>query len=163
MGLVEGELPKIYAAQAAGCAPVVKALEAGLDFPEPVKPNTIAKSIAIGNPADGHQVIKTVRESGGVGVTATDDEIVDAITLLAQTEGIFTEPAGGTTLASTISLIEQGVIPKDESIVVCVTGNGYKTSDVISDSLKRPTELGRSLKEFQDFFAICNEKHQSLV
>ncbi len=163
MGLVEGELPKIYAAQAAGCAPVVKALEAGLDFPEPVKPNTIAKSIAIGNPADGHQVVKTVRESGGVGVTATDDEIVDAITLLAQTEGIFTEPAGGTTLASTISLIEQGVIPKDESIVVCVTGNGYKTSDVISDSLKRPTELGRSLKEFQDFFAICNEKHQSLV
>mgnify|MGYP002031769133 CR=1 FL=1 len=163
IGLVEGELPKIHAAQAAGCAPVVKALEEGLDFPEPVKPNTIAKSIAIGNPADGHQVVRTVRETGGSGATATDDEIVEAITLLARTEGIFTEPAGGTTLASTISLIKEGVIPKTESIVVCITGNGYKTSDVIAESIERPTELGRSLNEFKDFFAECNEKYQSVV
>lgn len=161
VGLVDGELPKIYAAQAAGCAPVVKALEEGLDFPEPVKPNTIAKSIAIGNPADGYQVVKTVRDSGGTGATATDEEIIDAIGLLARTEGIFTEPAGGTTLASTISLIKRGVIPKNDSIVVCITGNGYKTSDVIAESLKQPTELGRSLKEFQEFFADCNEQHQN--
>ncbi len=162
LGLVDGEFPKIYAAQAAGCAPVVNALAEGLDFPEPVKPDTIAKSIAIGNPADGHQVVKTVRDSGGTGAIATDDEIIDAIALLARTEGIFTEPAGGTTLAATISLINEGVIPKTDSIVVCITGNGYKTSDVIADSIERPTELGRSLKEFQKFFAESNEKHQGL-
>jgi len=161
VGLVDGEFPKIYAAQAAGCAPVVKALEAGLDFPEPVKPNTIAKSIAIGNPADGYQVVKTVRDSGGAGATATDEEIIDAIGLLARTEGIFTEPAGGTTLACAISLIKRGVIPKNDSIVVCITGNGYKTADVVAESLKQPTKLGRSLKEFQKFFADCNEGHQS--
>ena len=159
-GLVDGELPKIHAAQAAGCAPVVQALDQGLEYHEPVKPNTIAKSIAIGNPADGHQVLKTVRETGGSGATATDAQIIDAIHLLARTEGIFTEPAGGTTLAVTISLVEQGVIPKDESVVVCITGNGYKTSDIMAASLRRPTELGRSLKEFEAFFVSCHEQHQ---
>src|SRR6266566_2388911 len=88
IGLVAGELPRIHAAQAAGCAPVVRALEAGLDHPEPVKPNTIAKSIAIGNPADGYQVIQTVRATGGSGTAVTDGQIVDAIRLLAETEGI---------------------------------------------------------------------------
>lgn len=159
-GLVDGELPKIHAAQAAGCAPVIQALDQGLEYPEPVKPNTIAKSIAIGNPADGHQVLKTVRDTGGSGATATDAQIIDAIHLLARTEGIFTEPAGGTTLAATISLVERGVIPKDESVVVCITGNGYKTSDVMAASLRRPTELGRSLKEFEAFFASCHAQHQ---
>ena len=130
-GLVDDELPKIHAAQAEGCAPVIRALEAGLDHPDPVKPDTIATSIAIGNPADGFQVLKTV----------------------ARTEGIFTEAAGGTTLAATIALVERGVIPKDESVVVCITGNGYKTAEVMSDSLRPPTELGRSLKEFEAFFA----------
>ena len=90
----------------------------------------IAKSIAIGNPADGFHVLRTVRESGGSGAAATDAEIIDAIGLLARTEGIFTEPAGGTTLAVTRKLVEQGVVPRDESTVVCITGNGYKTADV---------------------------------
>jgi threonine synthase len=152
-GLVDDELPKIHAAQAEGCAPVIRALEAGLDHPDPVKPDTIATSIAIGNPADGFQVLKTVRETGGSGATATDVQILDAIHLLARTEGIFTEAAGGTTLAATIALVERGVIPKDESVVVCITGNGYKTAEVMSDSLRPPTELGRSLKEFEAFFA----------
>ena len=137
MGLAEGELPKIHAAQAAGCAPVINALESGAEYPEPVRPDTIAKSIAIGNPADGHQVLETVRGSGGTGARATDAEILDAIALLARTEGIFTEPAGGTTLAATINLLKAGAVPKDESIVVCITGNGYKTAHVIAD---RPTE-----------------------
>src|SRR5437762_5841564 len=97
IGLVEGELPRIHAAQAAGCAPVVRALDAGLDYPEPVRPDTIAKSIAIGNPADGHHVIETIRATGGTGAAVSDAQIVAAIQLLAQTEGIFTEPAGGTT------------------------------------------------------------------
>ena len=158
-GLVEGDLPKIHAVQAEGCAPVVHALEHNLDHPEPVKPNTIAKSIAIGNPADGYQVLKTVRQTGGSGATANDWEILDAIKLLARTEGIFTEPAGGTTLASTIKLIERGVIPRNESVVVCITGNGYKTSDVMVETLRKPTQLGRTLKEFEAFFASRDTEH----
>ena len=153
IGLASGELPKIHAAQAAGCAPVINALESGAEHPDPVRPDTIAKSIAIGNPADGHQVLETVRGSGGGGERATDSEILDAISLLARTEGIFTEPAGGTTLAATIKLVQSGVIPKDESVVVCITGNGYKTSGVMADQLDEPTKLGRSLREFEGFLA----------
>lgn len=159
-GLVDGELPRIHAAQAAGCAPVVAALESGLDYPDPVKPNTIAKSIAIGNPADGFHVLQTVRATGGQGAVATDDEILDAIKLLARTEGIFTEPAGGTTLAATRHLIESGAIPRDESVVVCITGNGYKTADVIADRVDRPHCLGRSLKEFEAYLAERHEIHE---
>ena len=153
VGLAEGELPRIHAAQAAGCAPVINALESGDRHPEPVRPDTIAKSIAIGNPADGYQVLETVRGSGGSGARATDTEILDAIRLLACTEGIFTEPAGGTTLAATIKLLKSGAIAPDESIVVCITGNGYKTSNVMADQLEEPTRLGRSLREFEAFLA----------
>jgi threonine synthase len=149
VGLVEGELPRMYAAQAAGCAPVVKALEAGADHPEPVRPDTIAKSIAIGNPADGYQVIQAIRSTSGAGAAVTDPQIVDAIQLLARTEGIFTEPAGGTTLAAAIDLLERGVIPPDEPIVVCVTGNGYKTAEVVTDRLTQPVRLGRAFKQFE--------------
>ena len=151
VGLVEGDLPKIHAAQAAGCAPVINALESGATHPEPVRPDTVAKSIAIGNPADGYQVLDTIRGSGGSGASATDPEILDAIALLARTEGIFTEPAGGTTLAATMNLLASGVIPKDESIVVCITGNGYKTAHVMADRSAKSTRLGRSLQEFEAF------------
>ena len=153
VGLVDGELPRMYAAQAAGCAPVVRALEAGLDHPEPVRPNTLAKSIAIGNPADGYQVLESIRQTGGSGAAVSDEQIVDAIQTLAETEGIFTEPAGGTTLAAAIDLIARGVIPGDESIVVCITGNGYKTSEVVRDRLTAPVRLGRALKEFETWWA----------
>ncbi|MGB7220645.1 MAG: threonine synthase [Vicinamibacterales bacterium] len=149
IGLVEGELPHIHAAQAAGSAPVVRALEAGLDHPEPVRPDTIAKSIAIGNPADGFQVIESVRSTGGTGAAVTDTQIIDAIQLLAETEGIFAEPAGGTTLAATIELVRRGVIKSGESVVVCVTGNGYKTMDVLDGRLTPPVRLGRGFKEFE--------------
>ena len=153
IGLVDGDLPRVYAAQAAGCAPVVHALETGLEYPEPVRPNTIAKSIAIGNPADGYQVIQSVKATGGSGAAVTDTEIVDAIKLLAETEGIFTEPAGGTTLAATIDLVNRGVIPRDESIVVCVTGNGYKTAEVVVDHITKPVHLSRAFKEFEAWHA----------
>ena len=153
VGLVDGDLPKVYAAQAAGCAPVVNALEAGLEHPEPVRPDTIAKSIAIGNPADGYQVIQSVRSTGGAGAAVSDDQIVAAIRLLAETEGIFTEPAGGTTLAGTIELIRRGTIPRDESIVVCVTGNGYKTAEVVSGKLAQPVRLSRAFKDFEAWHA----------
>jgi threonine synthase len=149
IGLVEGELPHIHAAQAAGCAPVVQALESGADHPDLVKPNTLAKSIAIGNPADGYQVLQTVRGTGGSGTAVSDPDIVAAIRLLAETEGIFTEPAGGTTLGGTIDLIRRGVIGGDESVVVCVTGNGYKTAEVVSGELTQPVRLSRAFKDFE--------------
>ena len=159
VGLVEGELPRIHAAQAAGCAPIVHALDTGADHTEPVRPNTIAKSIAIGNPADGHQVLQTVRETGGTGTAVTDDQIVGAIRLLAETEGIFTEPAGGTTLGGAIDLIERGVIGRDESVVVCVTGNGYKTAEVMTGQLTEPVRLSRAFKEFEAWW----ESRQALA
>jgi threonine synthase len=130
LGLVEDDGPKIHAAQADGCDPVVQAIQDGSDEFQPQKPDTIARSIAIGNPADGPYAIRVVRDSGGSGASATDPEILSAIELLAQTQGIFTEPAGGTTLAATIKLIENGTIPRDESICVCITGNGLKTIEV---------------------------------
>jgi threonine synthase len=130
---------------------VIRALDAGLEFPEPVKPNTIAKSIAIGNPADGFQVLRTVRASGGSGAAVPDEAILDAIQLLAETEGIFTEPAGGTTLAAAMVLIERGVIPRDESIVICITGNGYKTAETLLGRVIEPVTLGRALKEFEEY------------
>jgi threonine synthase len=149
VGLVDGELPRIHAAQAAGCAPVVNAILEGQEFPDPVKPNTIAKSIAIGNPADGYQVVRTVKETGGTGTAVTDAQIVDAIRLLAETEGIFTEPAGGTTLAGAVDLVQRGIIGPDESVVVCITGNGYKTAEVVTGKLAEPVHLSRSFKDFE--------------
>jgi threonine synthase len=149
VGLVDGDLPKIHAAQPAGSAPVVKAIEAGMEFPDPVKPNTIAKSLAIGNPADGFQVVKVVAKTGGSAAAVEDAEILSAIELLALTEGIFTEPAGGTTLAATRQLIERGIIKRDESVVICITGNGYKTAEVMSDHVRKPIQIGRRLVDFE--------------
>jgi threonine synthase len=149
VGLVSGTLPKSHAAQPEGSAPVINAIEQGLDFPEPVKPNTIAKSLAIGNPADGFQVVRVLKESGGTGAKVNDAEILDAIQLLARTEGIFTEPAGGTTLAATRALIRRGAIKRNESVVVCITGNGYKTAEVMSGRLETPLRIGRSLVDFE--------------
>jgi threonine synthase len=159
IGLVDGPLPRIHAAQAAGCAPVVNALLTGATELELVRPNTIAKSIAIGNPADGQQVLQAVRETGGSGTAVADEQIIDAIQLLAETEGIFTEPAGGTTLAGTIDLIRRGVIGADESVVVCVTGNGYKTAEVVGDRLTPPVRLSRAFKEFEAWW----ESRQALA
>ena len=153
LGLVSGDLPKIHAAQPAGSAPVVRAIEAGQEYPDPVKPQTIAKSLAIGNPADGFQVVRVVKETGGSAAMVSDDEILDAIQLLARTEGIFTEPAGGTTLAATCALIKRGVIKPDESVVICITGNGYKTAEVMYDRVAKPTQIGRSLAEFEKVVA----------
>ena len=149
VGLVSGTLPKIHAAQPSGSAPVIRALEQGLEFPDPVKPNTIAKSLAIGNPADGFQVVKVVKETGGSGAMVSDDEILDAIQLLASTEGIFTEPAGGTTVAATRALVERGAIKPGDSVVICVTGNGYKTAEVMANRVEKPVRIGRSLADFE--------------
>ncbi|HWB54186.1 MAG TPA: threonine synthase [Tepidisphaeraceae bacterium] len=160
LGLVEDTHPKIYSAQAAGCNPVVKAIQAGTDIVEPQKPKTIAKSIAIGNPADGYYAVQVIKDSGGWGESASDQEIVDAIKLLARTEGIWTEPAGGTTLAATIKLIQSGRIPKDESICVSITGNGLKTQEVVINELPPPEVIEPKLAEFDK---LLEENQRSAV
>ncbi len=152
VGLLDAPSPAIHTAQAAGCAPVVQALHRGTDVIEPVKPDTIASSIAIGNPADGYDVLRTVRGSGGWGEAASDAEIVEALHLLARTEGIFTEPAGGTTVAVTKKLIDQGRIPRDESIVICITGNGYKTLEAVRASVAQPTVIDARLQDFDRLY-----------
>jgi threonine synthase len=157
LGLVKDTQAKMYGAQAAGCNPVVTAIEENAELFRPQKPNTIAKSIAIGNPADGYYVMKVVRASGGYGASATDPEIIDAIKLLARTEGIFTEPAGGTTLACAIKLIQSGRIPRDESICVCVTGNGLKTLEVMAGQFTSIPIINAKLGEFDSLVASINE------
>jgi threonine synthase len=152
VGLVEDSGCKIYSAQAAGCAPIINALHRGTDLVEPVKPDTIASSIAIGNPADGYYVIQAVKESGGWGESVTDEEILDGIKLLARTEGIFTEPAGGTEVAVAKKLIESGRIPKNESIVVSITGNGYKTLETVVHCVEKPYGIHATLEDFDELY-----------
>ena len=152
VGLVEDTGCKIYSAQAAGCAPIINALHKGTDVVSPVKPNTIASSIAIGDPADGYYVIQAVRESGGWGESVADEEILDGIKLLARTEGIFTEPAGGTEVAVAKKLIDCGRIPRDESIVVSITGNGYKTLETVAASVEEPFTINATLENFDELF-----------
>jgi threonine synthase len=141
---------KFYGAQAAGCSPISTAVKNGWETHRPVrKPNTIAKSLAIGDPADGYFASKVIRESGGWAEDVTDAEIAEAMALLGRTQGIFTETAGGVTLAVTRKLIEQGRIPRDEEIVVCITGNGLKTQEAAADVLEEPAVINPSLAEFE--------------
>jgi threonine synthase len=129
-GLVSGKLPIFNGAQATGCSPVATAFEAGQDFCRPVKPDTIAKSLAIGNPADGPYALDLARRSGGGIDSVTDQEIVEGIKLLARTTGIFTETAGGVTVATLAKLAERGDIDRSERVVAYITGEGLKTLDV---------------------------------
>ncbi len=129
LGLIEGRLPTFNGAQAAGCSPVATAFEAGQDFCRPVKPNTIAKSLAIGNPADGPYALDLARRTGGRVDSVTDDEIREGIKLLARTTGIFTETAGGVTTAVLAKLAQCGDIDRDERVVLYITGEGLKTLD----------------------------------
>jgi len=155
LGFIKDSGTKIYGAQASGSSPISTAVKSGWDNIKPVKPNTIAQSIAIGNPADGYYSVKSINVSGGWAEDVTDDELVEGIKLLARTEGIFTETAGGVTVAVTKKLIEQGKIPKDESIVISVTGNGLKTQEAVINKLEVPRIINPSLAEFD---AIMEEK-----
>jgi len=148
LGLVEDAQTKMYGAQATGCSPIAKSVKEGTDLIHPVRPDTIAKSLAIGNPADGYYANRVMRETGGWSEDVSDNEIVAAMRLLAETEGIFTETAGGVTLGVAKKLIEQGRIPRDESIVLCVTGNGLKTQEAIAGKVTEPRIIGPSLDEF---------------
>jgi threonine synthase len=157
LGLIDAVDTRIYAAQATGCAPITTAVKGNSEIIKPVKPSTIAKSLAIGNPADGVYACGTVRESGGWAEDVSDDEIVEAIKLLASTEGIFTETAGGVTLGVTRKLIELGRIPRDESIVVCITGNGLKTQEAVCEKIGRPITIKPNLESFETLVDICND------
>ena len=154
LGLLNGGCAtRMHVAQAAGCGPIVTAIKANSEIIKPVKPKTIAKSLAIGNPADGYYAYKVVKESGGHGEHATDEEIVEGMKLLAGTEGIFSETAGGVTVAAAKRLIEQGRIPRDESLVLCITGNGLKTQEAVASSLKVRLHIKPTLRSFDEAMA----------
>ena len=136
VGLVEGELPTFNGAQAEGCSPVAQAYEAGRDVCKPVKPDTIAKSLAIGDPADGPYALELARRTGGGVDSVTDDEIREGIRLLAETTGVFTETAGGVTTAVLAKLAERGDIGADERVVLVITGEGLKTLDAVRGSFE---------------------------
>ncbi len=148
LGLIPECRTRMYAAQAAGCGPIVTMIRKDTDVLEPVRPQTICKSLAIGNPADGYYAYRAVKDSGGHGEDATDEEIIEGMRLLARTEGIFAETAGGVTVAATRKLIEAGRIPRDEPIVMCVTGNGLKTPDALHDRLHSHVTIQPSLTAF---------------
>jgi threonine synthase len=158
LGLIPESRTRMYAAQAAGCGPIVTMIKKDTDVLEPVRPKTIAKSLAIGNPADGYYAYRAVKDSGGHGEHATDEEIIDGMRLLARTEGIFAETAGGVTVAATRKLIEAGRIPRDEPIVMCVTGNGLKTPDVLHDRLGSDVSIRPSLQAFDRALADLKSK-----
>jgi len=148
IGLMEKGACRIYGAQATGCAPITTAVKEQTDLIKPVRPQTIAKSLAIGNPADGFYALKTIRESGGWAEDVSDEEIIEGMKLLAETEGIFTETAGGVTVGVAKKLIEKGIIPKEESIVLSVTGNGLKTQEAILGKVGRTQVINAKLNEF---------------
>lgn len=141
---------KIFGAQASGCNPITEAVKQDRNEIIPQLPNTIAKSLAIGNPADGYYAAKTIRESGGWGEDVTDDEIRAGIALLARTEGIFTETAGGVTIAVAEKLIAQGRIQPDELTVLCITGNGLKTQEVLTPPEQNLPVIPPQLDAFHD-------------
>ena len=132
LGLAPETQYRIHGAQATGCSPISTAQKAGLDFFKPVKPNTIAKSLAIGTPADGFYALKVMKETNGCAEDVTDDQIREGIKLLAECEGIFAETAGGVTVGVAKKLIASGAIPADDSAVLCITGNGLKTLDAVA-------------------------------
>ncbi|HBO84598.1 MAG TPA: threonine synthase [Deltaproteobacteria bacterium] len=161
LGLIDNLGTKVYGAQATGCAPITTAVKEGAELIKPVKPNTIAKSLAIGNPADGFYAARVMRESGGWGEDVSDEEIIESIRLLAETEGIFTETAGGVTLGVTRKLIEQGRIPRDESIVVSITGNGLKTQEALAGRLTVSMTIDAKLSDFDELLKKQNKVYDA--
>jgi threonine synthase len=151
LGLVEDAPFSVYGAQATGCAPISHAMKRGTDIVKPVpKPDTIVKSLAIGTPADGYYAIHAMKQTGGTAEDVTDDEVVEGIRLLAECEGIFAETAGGVTTACARKLVASGAIPRDESIVLCITGHGLKTQEAVIGKCGEPRLIKPSLREFEE-------------
>ncbi|MGA3011199.1 MAG: threonine synthase [Terracidiphilus sp.] len=157
LGLVEDKQVRFFGAQATGCSPIAKAVKSGTDVIEPQRPNTIARSLAIGNPADGLYAARAIRATGGWAEDVSDVEIVSAMQELAETEGIFTETAGGVTTAVTARLYAHGRIRPDELTVTCITGNGLKTTDCLNGAYDRSQAIRPRLSDFEAFVEEHNE------
>jgi threonine synthase len=155
--LVDSVQTKISGAQALGCSPIVTAWQAGTLNIRPVKPNTIAKSLAIGNPADGYYALKVIGDSGGSAVASDDDEIVDGIKLLAESEGIFAETAGGVVIAGLKRLVESGRVDRDELVVAYITGAGLKTQEAVVDKITKALHVAPTVASFEEAIAQRGE------
>jgi len=157
-GLVAGDAPRLYGAQAAGCAPIVRLVERGEGPLVPEVPRTIARSIAIGNPADGPFASQAIRSTGGWAAAVSDAALVDGIRLLAGTTGIFTETAGGVTVAAALALADAGRFTRDDEIVLCVTGNGLKTLDAIRDAVPPAPVVNPKVREVAELVERARAK-----
>jgi threonine synthase len=151
LGFVEAKEVKFFGAQATGCSPISTAVKTGSSEIEPQKPSTIARSLAIGNPADGHYAIKCIKGSGGWSEDVSDPEVIDSIKLLAETEGVFTETAGGVTVGCAGKLYRQDRILPEETTVLCITGNGLKTTDVLTGVYETERAIAPKLTEFEAY------------
>src|SRR5882724_1689030 len=151
LGLVEPKPVRFFGAQATGCSPISTAVKLGNSEIEPQKPSTIARSLAIGNPADGHYAIKTITKSGGWSEDVSDGELVECIQLLAETEGVFTETAGGVTVGCARKLLHAGRISPDETTVLCITGNGLKTTDALAGKYQAEEPIAPKVAEFEKY------------
>lgn len=153
-GILEDQPFTIHGAQASGCSPISEAMKKQVEIVKPVpKPETIVKSLAIGTPADGYYAIRTMKDTGGSAEDVSDAEVIEGIRLLAEYAGIFAETAGGVTVASARKLIESGKIPRDESIVLCITGHGLKTAEAVQGKCGEPRLIKPSLREFEALVA----------
>jgi threonine synthase len=160
LGLVEDRPVRFFGAQATGCSPIARAVKNGTDVIEPQRPHTIARSLAIGNPADGANAARAIRASGGWAEDVSDVEVVSAIQELAETEGIFAETAGGVTTAVTARLYAHGRIQPDELTVACITGNGLKTTDVLNGAYDQSETIRANLSDFENFVEEHNDAGQ---
>jgi threonine synthase len=159
LGLIPRRATRMSAAQAAGCSPVVDAIRENSDILKPVRPKTIAKSLAIGNPADGYYAWRIVKQTGGAGDSATDEEIIEGIRLLAKTEGVFTETAGGVTVAVLKKLARSGKIGPDEVVAAYITGNGFKTAEAVSGRTAQPHLISPKIDEFRSLYQSLAPKN----
>jgi threonine synthase len=160
LGLVEDRPVRFFGAQATGCSPIARAVKNGTDVIEPQRPHTIARSLAIGNPADGANAARAIRASGGWAEDVSDVEVVSAIQELAETEGIFAETAGGVTTAVTARLYAHGRIQPDELTVACITGNGLKTTDVLNGAYDQSETIRANLSDFENYVEEHNDAGQ---
>ena len=154
VGLVDEQPSSMYGAQASGCSPIATAIKNDSEVVRPVaEPKTIAKSLAIGTPADGYFAIRAMKDTGGTAEDCSDEEVIAGIRLLAETEGIFSETAGGVTVACAKKLIESGKIPRHESIALCITGYGLKTQEAIADHVGEPEVIRGNIRDFDALVA----------
>ena len=151
-GLVSGAAPRLYGAQASGCAPIVRLVESGGEQVVPVIPNTIARSIAIGNPADGRFAANAIRSTGGWATGVSETALVDGIRLLAETTGVFTETAGGVTVAGALALAQSGKLRPEDEVVLCITGHGLKTVEALQGALPEAPIIAPRLRELEALY-----------